>query len=51
MKSTLDFLRANTDAENSRPGLGPQLGLKIRRGRGGGGGVLRVPPLDPPLVT
>ena len=49
MKSTLDFLRANTDAENSRPGLGPQLGLKIRRGRGGG--VLRVPPLDPPLVT
>ena len=37
MKSTLDFLRANTDAENSRPGLGPQLGLKIRRGGGGGG--------------
>ena len=39
MKSTLDFLRANTDAENSRPGLGPQLGLKIRRGRGVGGGA------------
>ena len=26
--------KSNTDAENSRPGLGPQLGLKIRRGWG-----------------
>ena len=47
MKSTLDFLRANTDAENSWPGLGPQFGLKIR----GGERAPRAPPLDPPLVT
>jgi len=43
MKSTLDFLRANTDAENSRPGLRPQFGLKISGGGGVGVGGVPLP--------